>query len=87
METFKGQSIEDILRQQIEKGECYDNSGSGGKPPAGGGGHGGGGSGGSKDGGFSGMLDETLQVVLATIGFIFLVLSSPPFPPSVFLLM
>ncbi|XP_061369031.1 uncharacterized protein LOC133311915 [Gastrolobium bilobum] len=68
MEQFKGKSIEDMLRQQIQKGEYYDNGGSGAKPP---GGQGGGG-GGSGDGGFAGMSDETLQVILATIGFIFL---------------
>lgn len=72
MEKFKGPAIEDVLRQQIEKGEYYDNGGSSGvKPPRGGGG---GGSGGSEDESFAGMSDETLQVVLATIGFIFLVL-------------
>ena len=73
MEQFKGQSIEDLLRQQIQKGEYCDNGGSGAKPPRGGGG--GGGPGGSEDGHFAGMSDETLQVILATIGFMFLVLS------------
>ncbi|XVE59584.1 hypothetical protein DITRI_Ditri05aG0057500 [Diplodiscus trichospermus] len=66
----KQQSIEDVLRQQIEKQE-YFNEGSGKIPPRGGGG-GGGGFGGSEDEGLSGILDETLQVILATIGFIFL---------------
>ncbi|EOY33416.1 hypothetical protein QUC31_018949 [Theobroma cacao] len=69
----KEQSVEDVLRQQIQKQEYYD-EGSGKYPPRGGGGNGGGGdgSGGSEDEGLSGILDETLQVILATIGFIFL---------------
>ncbi|TKY69292.1 hypothetical protein E2542_SST05562 [Spatholobus suberectus] len=32
---FKGQSIEDVLRRQLEKGEYYDSGGSGVKPPGG----------------------------------------------------
>lgn len=74
MKKSKAQSIEDLLRQQIEKGEYYDGGGSGGrKPPRGGGG--GGGFGGFWDKSFGGMSDEILQVVLAAIGFLVLVLS------------
>lgn len=76
MGSFKGQSIEDVLRQQIEKQEFYD-GGSDKNPPRGGsGGSGGDGSGGSEDEGLSGVMDETLQVILATLGFIFLVIIS-----------
>ncbi|KAF9680244.1 hypothetical protein SADUNF_Sadunf06G0101200 [Salix dunnii] len=71
MGSLKGQSIEDVLRQQIEKREFYD-GGSGENPPRGGGGGGDGGSGESEDEGFVGIIDETMQVILATIGFIFL---------------
>lgn len=63
MEQFKGQSIEDILRQQIQKG------GSGGIPPGGRRG-GGGGSDGGSSGGSDGMSNENLQVVLATVCFV-----------------
>ncbi|KAJ7954499.1 glycine-rich protein [Quillaja saponaria] len=71
MGKFKGEkSIEDMLRQQIEKGDYYDDGGSGKKPPQGG--SGGNGSNGPEDESFAGIVDETLQVVLATIGFIFL---------------
>uniref|UniRef100_A0A803M7Z9 Glycine-rich protein n=2 Tax=Chenopodium quinoa TaxID=63459 RepID=A0A803M7Z9_CHEQI len=71
----KKPSVEDLLKQQIEKREFYDE---GGNPPGGrGGGSGGGGGGfgdlgGSEEEGFSGVLDETVQVILATFGFIFL---------------
>ncbi|KAM2669226.1 hypothetical protein EV2_020725 [Malus domestica] len=74
MGNFKKEgSIEDVLRQQIEKNEFFEEKGGG---RGGGGGSGGGdglgGSGGSEDEGFSGIMDETLQVILATVGFIFL---------------
>ncbi|KAL2498456.1 glycine-rich protein [Abeliophyllum distichum] len=68
----KEQSVEDILKQQIEKQEYFDDGGSGGKPPGGGDGGGGGGFPESEDESLSGMLDEFIQVILATIGFVFL---------------
>lgn len=88
MGSFKGQSVEDVLREQIAKEEFYD-GGSDENPPRGGGG-GGDGSGESEDEGFAGIIDETIQVILATMGFIFLViitsLSSPlPFGASAIL--
>lgn len=79
---FKGKSLEGELRQQLEKKQFYDDSGSGSgikRPPGGGGGgggDGGDGSGESEDEGLAGIIDETVQVILATIGFIFLVLIS-----------
>ncbi|CAB4263795.1 unnamed protein product [Prunus armeniaca] len=68
------QSIEDVLRQQIEKNEFYEERGGGGGGGGSGRGSGGDGAGGSgsEDEGLAGIMDETLQVILATIGFIFL---------------
>ncbi|NP_001242257.1 uncharacterized protein LOC100807775 [Glycine max] len=71
---FKGESsIEDVLRRQIEKGVYYDSGGGGVKPP-GGGNSGGGpdGSGESEEESLAGMWEENIQVILATLGFIFL---------------
>ncbi|KAL6227832.1 hypothetical protein ACLB2K_001788 [Fragaria x ananassa] len=74
-------SIENVLRKQIEKKEFYKDKTSvkrgGGNHGGirGGGGNGGGGNGGSSgsDGrGFGGIINETLQVILATIGVVFL---------------
>ncbi|PRQ48903.1 hypothetical protein RchiOBHm_Chr2g0115921 [Rosa chinensis] len=77
----KESSIEDVLRKQIEKKEFYKDKDSatrgGGRGRGGGGGAGGRGGGGAEgssgsDEGFAGIIDETFQVILATIGFIFL---------------
>ncbi|KAG2309583.1 hypothetical protein Bca4012_081469 [Brassica carinata] len=71
-------SVEDMLRDQIQKKDFYDAESGGNAPPRGGGGGGGNGgerpegSGGEEDGGLAGIVDETLQVVFATLGFIFL---------------
>lgn len=78
----KESSIEDVLRKQIEKKEFYKDKDSatrgGGRGRGGGGGAGGSWGGGAEgssgsDEGFAGIIDETFQVILATIGFIFLV--------------
>ncbi|KAK9949709.1 hypothetical protein M0R45_005226 [Rubus argutus] len=78
----KESSIEDVLRKQIEKKEFYEDKdsgtrgggsgGGGGSRGSGGGGGGAEGSSGSEDEGFAGIIDETMQVILATIGFVFL---------------
>lgn len=69
MGNFKNESsVEDVLRKQIEKQEYFDDGGSGGNPPSGGGGD----SGGSEDEGLSGIMDEAVQVFLATVAFILL---------------
>ena len=65
-----------FLKQQIEKKEYYaGDGGSGGKRPGGGGGDGEG-FGEPGDESPSGMLEEFTQVILATLGFVFLVLFS-----------
>ncbi|GAU30863.1 hypothetical protein TSUD_15490 [Trifolium subterraneum] len=65
MEKFKGQSIEEVLQKQIQKGEYFDSGGSGVKPPGGDGGGGGGGPDGSDDDGY-----DTRQVIFATAALI-----------------
>ncbi|WJX16704.1 hypothetical protein P8452_06700 [Trifolium repens] len=65
MEKFKGQSIEEVLQKQIQKGEYFDSGGSGVKPPGGGEGGGGGGGGGIPDGSDDDNYD-TRQVIFAT---------------------
>ncbi|KAL3528980.1 hypothetical protein ACH5RR_008302 [Cinchona calisaya] len=67
----KEQSVEDLLRQQIQKQEYFDDGGSGRNGPGDGGG-GSDGNGESDDESLSGILDEFLQVILATLGFVFL---------------
>ncbi|KAK9068940.1 hypothetical protein SSX86_013056 [Deinandra increscens subsp. villosa] len=73
MSSFKKEpSLEDVLRQQMEKKDYYD-----GDPPSGGGGGGsggGGGFGGTDDEGFAGILDDILQVTLAIFALIVLYL-------------
>lgn len=65
----KEQSLEDVLRQQMEK-QDYDDDGSGEDPPPGGGGGGGGGYGGTQDEGFAGMWDDIQQVTFAILALI-----------------
>lgn len=68
----KEKSVEDLLKQQIEKQEYYDGGDGGGDRPGSGGGGGSDGFGGAEDEGIPGILDELGQVVLATMGFILL---------------
>ncbi|KAI3866137.1 hypothetical protein MKX03_008741 [Papaver bracteatum] len=68
----KEKSIQDILREQMQNKEYADTGGGGGlggrPPPSGGGG----GGDDPEDEGVAGMLDEFVQVILATAGFLFL---------------
>ncbi|KAK7273822.1 hypothetical protein RIF29_14885 [Crotalaria pallida] len=76
MEKFEGPSIEDVLRQQINKGEYLQDGGSGAKPPGDGSGGGGGGPDGSgefeEEESPAEIFDEYLQMIFGTLGFIFL---------------
>lgn len=62
----KEHTVQDLLREQMQKQEFDGNGGGGGSIGGGGDGFGGG-----EDESLSGILNELLQVVLATIGFIF----------------
>ncbi|KAM7254935.1 hypothetical protein ACFE04_020176 [Oxalis oulophora] len=67
---YKGKSIEEVLREQMEKKE-FHGSGGGKKPPrGGGGGNGGGGSGKNADGSEGKVFHEVMQIFFATLGFL-----------------
>ncbi|XP_072969247.1 uncharacterized protein [Typha angustifolia] len=67
MGGLKGErSVQDLLREQMQDRDFGGDGGNGDSP-----GSGGDGSGDSEDEGLAGIFDELLQVILATIGFIF----------------
>ncbi|KAL3851474.1 hypothetical protein ACJIZ3_013356 [Penstemon smallii] len=68
----KSPSVEDLLKQQIQKQEYYDGGDGGGDGGGGGGAGGGDGFGEAEDESLSGKWDEFVQVFLATLGFVFL---------------
>ncbi|XP_051124412.1 uncharacterized protein LOC127246848 [Andrographis paniculata] len=69
----KDQSVEDVLRQQIQKQEFYDDGDSGGKDGGSGGGGGGNGGGfGEDENEGESIWEEVREAVLATLGFVFL---------------
>lgn len=73
MEGFnKEPSVQDLLREQMQKQE-FGGGGDGGDIPRGDGD--GDGDGDSEDEGFAGIWDEVVQVFLATMAFIFVVSS------------
>ncbi|CAN1146433.1 hypothetical protein LINPERPRIM_LOCUS6629 [Linum perenne] len=71
--SFEGKSLEDVLKEQMNNQE-FDEGGIGGLPPIDGSGGGDGGGddpqGPPDDEDLPGMLDETLQMVLASVGFV-----------------
>ncbi|KAF5186643.1 glycine-rich protein [Thalictrum thalictroides] len=68
----KERSVQDMLREEMQKREFGDGFGGGAGSPPGGGRGGGGSGGGAEDEGMGEVFDEVLQVVLATLGFMFL---------------